>query len=138
MAFKIFLAGAITWVASVFSFNAIFEWTKWPWSFRAEDDLVLLCILPPLVLALGFTLFKWAIGESFVSWLTNNKPTIGSLVIFTLISVATFNAVSASSNAEDASDMASEAASMASEAADMSRNAEIEASSAKIACKYRL
>lgn len=141
---KVIVAGTVTWVAAVGSYNAIFSWAEWPWSYDAEGEVALLWTLPPMVAIVGFVLFRWAFGEAFVTWLVKSKPTIGSVLFFSLVSVAAINASTAASNSEEAyymadeaSSSASDAAAGASEAAGEAREAAAEASSAKTACLYR-
>lgn len=134
---KIILAGTATWTAAVFSYNAIFQWAQWPWAWGSEGEILLLSLLPPLVMLFGFILFKWAMGDTFMVWLAENKTKIGSVLLFALLLSATHNASIAASSAEHASHMASEAYDMALSASDSANEAASEASQANLSCSYR-
>ena len=127
---KIIIAGTVTWVAVVRSYYII-KYEKFSWSSRYFDEGIdLLSFLPPVVVILGFLLFRWAFGETFVAWLIKNKPTAGSTLFIVLISIAAINASTASEMAEEAYYMAEEANSSSSEAASEARSANSSASKA--------
>ena len=105
---KVTLAGTVTWIAAITSYNAIFEWTSWPWE-RYGTGIVLLCLLPPLVVVLAFLLFRWAMGEAFVDLFKSSSSRLTTLIIGALLVLSVFNSWSAATNAEDAYYMANSA-----------------------------
>lgn len=115
---KISLAGIVTWIAAISSYNAIFAWADWPladwpWNETPDhsfEDFVSLCIFPPLVVVLGFLLFSWALGEQFVSLITRNKSNFVPVILFVLLISAVSNSYTAASMASDAYDAAKDAA----------------------------
>ncbi len=113
---KVALAGTVTWIAAITSYNAIFEWTDWPGGGYG-DQIVLLCLLPPLVAVLAFLLFRWAMGEVFVDWFKGSRSRLTSLIIGVLLVLSVFNSWSAATNAEDAYYMADSAKDAAETAA---------------------
>lgn len=114
---KVTLAGTVTWTAAVAGYNAIFEWTRWPWDRYGEPEIVLLCLLPPLVAVIAFLLFRWAMGEAFVDWFKGNRSRLTSLIFGALLVLSVLNSRSAATNAEDAYDMARSANDAAESAA---------------------
>ena len=128
---KIFIAGTVTWVAATKTYYAIIYGEFGQFFVEQRNGYFdFLSFFPPLVAILGFILFRWAFGEPFVTWLINNKPTVGSTVFFLLISIAVINASTAADMAEQAYDMAYEANSSASEAASEASSAKSSASEA--------
>ncbi len=120
---KVTLAGTVTWIAAITSYNAIFEWTRWPWERYGEPEIVLLCLLPPLVAVLAFLLFRWAMGEAFVDWFKGSRSRLTSLIIGALLVLSVFNSWSAATNAEDAYYMANSANDAANSANDAAETA---------------
>lgn len=116
---KISLAGIVTWIAAISSYNAIFSWADWPladWLWyetpdHSFEDFVSLCIFPPLVVVLGFLLFSWALDEKFVSLVARKKSKIVPVIFFFLLLSAASNSYTAAGMASDAYDAAKDAAS---------------------------
>ena len=113
---KVTLAGTVTWIAAINSYNAI-SWYTYYYGQYTGGQIVLLWLLPPLVAVLAFLLFRWALGEAFVDWFKGSRSRLTSLIIGVLLVLSVFNSWSAATNAEDAYYMADSAKDAAETAA---------------------
>lgn len=133
--FKIILAGTFTWVAAVYSYDAISYDFVSPWSFDrdegAVDGFLALCVLPPIVVLIGFRLFTWALGDELLPVVTRNKSNLFAALLLILLSIAVFNSEKAAINSDNAYSAAQDALGAARNAESAARYAASNASEAE-------
>ncbi|MDA1023182.1 MAG: hypothetical protein O2817_07550 [Proteobacteria bacterium] len=137
---KVFIAGSTTWIAGCFAYGMIAsaaDGSSLSGYFLDDGWGALLSVLPPLVVLLGFLLFRWAIGNAFSMWLSNIRPNVSTVIIVSLLSATILTSGIAASNSADARGAASGALSYAEEASTYAQDAASTADDAASACRFR-